>query len=102
MEPGRGAFQKGKEPVRTSAASRNLAGRRPAVSSPMWEDGAEELKRGPKPALPAAPRCLGFTLQVTEILMGFAGGRMLGFPTLIYEFIYCREANLERSRQEAI
>lgn len=88
--------------MRTSVASRNLAGRRLAVSSLMWEDGEEELKRGPKPALPTALRRLGFILQVTEILMGFAGGRMLGFPTLIYEFIYCREANLERVRQEAI
>lgn len=88
--------------MRTSVASRNLAGRRPAVSSPTCGDGAEVLKRGPKPALPAAPRCLGFTRQVTEILMGFAGGQMLGFPTLMYEFIYCRGANLERARQKAI
>lgn len=34
--------------------------------------------------------------------MGFTGEQMLGFLTLIYEFIYCREANLERARQEAI
>lgn len=31
--------------------------------------------------------------------MGFTGEQMLGFLTLIYEFIYCREANLERARR---